>query len=191
MSPSNAILRDMAEIVWAAAPELRVYGISGPKPEDAGYETWRRLWADIKPIKYGSTVTWNESALFNLARYAVPYDYSHLVMRVDCYAVDWAAGAANQGVRLAPPPGLAYWQLEQVGSQVAQIITDEFMPVQIMLEQEEFLIFRGGYEAVLIGNFTAPPDDAKTVRTFVMGYNIGSEITERIGSNQVSAIITG
>lgn len=185
------ILRDMAEIVWAAAPELRVYGVSGPKTEDEGYELWRRLWADIRPIKYGNTVTWDSSANFNLARYAIPYDYSHLVMRVDCYAVDWAAGATNQGVRLCPPPGFAFWQLEQVGSQVAQVVTDESMPIQMMLEQEEFLIMRGGFEAVLIGTFTAPPDDDKTVRTFVMGYNIGSEITERIGSNQASAIITG
>lgn len=185
------ILRDMAEIVWAAAPELRVYGINGPKTEDESYGLWRKLWADIRPIKYGNTVTWNSSANYSLARYAIPYDYSHLVMRVECYAVDWAAGATNQGVRLCPPPGQAFWRLEQVGSQVAQVVTDESMPIQVMLEQEEFLIMRGGFEAVLIGTFTAPPDDDKTVRTFVQGYNIGSEITERIGSNQASAIITG
>lgn len=190
MSPSNSILRDMAEIVWAAAPELRVHGINGPKNSDDDHDLWTRLWADIRPVKYGNTLTWNSAALYSLARYAVPLDYSHIVMRVDCYAVDWAAGATNQGVRLCPPPGMAYWQLEQIG-QAAQLLTDEFMPIQIMLEQEEFLIMRGGYEAVLIGNFTAPPNSDKTVRTFVMGYNVGSEITERIGSNQASAIITG
>ncbi len=187
----TSILRDMAEIVWAAAPELRVFGIGGPKTEDESYGLWRRLWADIRPIKYGNTVTWNSSNTYSLARYAIPYDYSHLIMRVECYSVDWAVGATNQGVRLCPPPGQAYWQLEQVGSQVAQVITAEDMPIQVMLEQEEFLILRGGYEAVLIGTFTAPPDDDKTVRTFVQGYNIGSEITERIGSNQASAITTG
>lgn len=188
---SNTIARDMAEIVWAAAPELRVYGIDGPGKDDPGYEFWKELWASIKPIKYGNTFTWDGAELYTLARYAVPDDSYHLIVRVDCYTTTWVTGGTNIGVRLTPPPGSAYWQLETAGSSVAQILTDEFMPVTIMLEREEWLLVQGGYEAVLIGNFTAPPTGTWTVRSFVMGYNVGDEIASRIGSNQAAAIITG
>lgn len=183
----------MREIVWSAAPQLWARVQSGSPLREEEEALYYKLWSDIKPVKYGSTILWTAAlGLANLARYQVPRNLSHIVLRTECYVVNETAGAANRQARLAPPRGLAYWQYERVGGTPAQIVTDIFMPAPVILNAEEFLVFSGGNDAVLIGNFTAPAADTGWyIETVVYGYNCGSAITDRIGSNQAIAQITG
>ena len=189
----TSILQDMANLVWAAAPELRVYGLSGPSKDDPGFERWSKLWADIKPIKYGNTGSWGDDSSQVLARYEVPIDSYHCVLRVKTYTVNYTAAAGDLSVPAPPPPGTAYWQLQQLGTTAAQTMTDPDAPVQTMVDCEEFLIFPGAYYATLILNLSSAPPNTQTreVRTLVYGYNITGELAERIGSNQAVMIIPG
>lgn len=189
---SNPILKDMADLIWTAAPELRVYGVSGPGKDDAGYDLWRELWAGIKPIKYGNSVTWSDDGQLYLARYQIPQDTYHCVLRVETYTINYTAAATDLSVPAPPPPGTAYWQLQQLGTTAAQTITDPDAPVQTMANCEEFLILEGGYFATLILNLSsAPPNSqAREVRTLVYGYDITGDLAERIGSNQAVMTIS-
>lgn len=189
------MLQDMREIVWAAAPQLWAQVQSGSPLRGEEEALYRKLWSEIKPVKYGSTALWTAAFVglaTSFARYQVPRNFSHIVMRTEMYVVNETAGAANRQARLAPPRGLAYWQYERVGGTSAQIITDQFMPIPVMLNAEEFLIFSGGNDAVLIGNLAAAPaaDTGWYIETVVYGYNCGAAITELIGSNQAIAQIT-
>lgn len=188
---SNSILQDMANIVWTAAPELRVYGVNGPGKSDPGYDLWRELWAGIKPIKYGNSVTWSDDTSLTLARYQVPLDSYHCVLRVKTYTINYTAAAGDLSVPAPPPPGTAYWQLQQLGTTAAQTMTDPDAPVQTMVDCEEFLIFPGGYYAALLLNLSSAPPNSQNreVRTLVYGYNVTDDIASRIGSNQAVMII--
>ena len=188
---SNPILQDMAQIVWSAAPELRIYGLQGPNKDDAGYDLWKELWAGIKPIKYGNSVTWSDSGQLNLARYQIPLDSYHCILRVRTYTINYTAAAGDLSVPAPPPPGTAYWQLQQLGTTTAQTVTDQDAPVQTMTDCEEFLIFPGGYYATLILNLSSNPPNsqAREVRTLVYGYDITGDLAERIGSNQAVMVI--
>lgn len=180
----------MREIVWAAAPELHALTMAG-KLEGEALGLYKKLWSDIKPVKYGNTATWNSANTYNIAIYQVPRNLSNIVLRVDCYVVNWTAGAADLGQIEPPPEGFAYWEYQRTGSTNAQSVTDIFMQSQVMLNAEEFLVFSGGNDAVLIGNFEAPPDhDDRKIHTVVYSYNCGAEIIDRIGSNQAIAQIT-
>lgn len=199
----QGILADMREIVFAAAPGLRHYGESGPAEPDKlskmfggksarDYFLWKELWASIKPVQFGNSVTWSDATELALARYQVPDDYSNVVLWVDCYTVNYTSAAIDLSLKAPPPPGTAWWRYESLGSTLAQNVTDPDMPVQIMTEGQQFLVFKGGYYEVLMLNLTsAPPDDeAREVRCSVYSYNIGAEILDRIGSNQAIAEIT-
>lgn len=189
---SNPILQDMAQIVWSAAPELRIYGLQGPNKDDAGYDLWKELWAGIKPIKYGNSVTWSDSGQLNLARYQIPLDSYHCILRVRTYTINYTAAAGDLSVPAPPPPGTAYWQLQQLGTTAAQTMTDPDAPVQTMTDCEEFLIFPGGYFATLILDLSSAPPNAQSreVRTLVYSYDISGEIANRIGGNQATMIIS-
>ena len=188
---SNSILKDMATIVCAAAPELRVYGIIGPGKNDSGYLLWRKLWDAIKPVKFGNSVSWTDATELVLARNQVPRDMSRVVLRVKTQTINYTAAAGDLSVVSAAPPGSAWWQYESLGSSVAQIITDPDAPVQTMTNCEEFLIFKGGYYITLNLNLSSAPPNAQTreVRTLVYSYNINAEIADRIGANQAEMII--
>jgi hypothetical protein len=199
----NSILQDMREIVYAAAPDLQKYGQQGP-PEPTklsklfgsraahDYFLWRELWAAIKPVKFGNNITWSDASDGTLARYQVPRDFFNIVLRVRTYTVNYTSGALDLSLPGPPPSGSAWWEYQILGTGVAQVITDPDMPVQVMAEAEEFLIFRGGFYIVLRINFaSAPPDDeARQVRTTVYSYNCGAAIIDRIGGNQAIAEIT-
>lgn len=188
---SNSILQDMANIVWSAAPELRVYGVNGPGKDDPAYDLWSELWAGIKPIKYGSSPTWSEAAEVALARYEIPVDTYHCILRVKTETRNYDAAAIDFYVP-APPPGFAWWELQQLGTTVAQVVTTPGAPAHTMVNCEEFLIFEGGYYATLKLDISiAPPDtNDHVINTLVYGYNITGQLASLIGSNQ-AAVITG
>ena len=188
---SRSILQDMREIVWAAAPELQAKANVGVSLNDEDRALYAKLWADIRPVKYGNTATWNSANTYNLALYQVPRHLSNIVLRVDCYVVNWTAAAVDLGQIEPPPEGFAYWQYQSTDGTNVQGITDIFMQTQVMLNAEEYLVFSGGNDVALVGNFEAPPDaDLRKIHTVVYSYNCGSAIIDRIGSNQAVAQIT-
>ena len=199
----NSILQDMREIVCAAAPELRAYSENGPDRLNAlarllnlrgarDYDLWHELWASIKPIKFGNSITWADATSGTLARYLVPRNTHCLVTRVHTYSVNYTAAAADVCAVAPPPPGTAWWQYENLGSTQIQVLTDISMPAQVMADAEEFLIFKGGYYVTLNIDFSsAPPSaQAREVRTTVYGYNCDAAIIDRIAGNQAIAEIT-
>lgn len=188
---SNPILRDIADIIWRAAPELRVYDINGPGKDEAGYELWRKFEAAIQPVKFGNTVSWTDDTSLVLARYQVPRDFFNVVLRVQTNTINYTAAAGDLSVVSVAPPGTAYWEYQSLGSTQSQVLTDTDAPVQTMTNCEEFLVFSGGQYIVLTLNLSSAPPNAQTrsVQTLVYSYNVSAEIADRIGTNQAEMII--
>lgn len=150
--------------------------------------TYLRYYAEITPVKYGQTVSWFGATQYGLARYQIPAEASfHVVLRVECYSVNYTAAAADFGSFEPPPPGSAFWAYTTPGTfSIQQVITDENAPVQRMLDADEYLFFKGGYDIFLVGDFSASPDgDTRDVRTLVYGYNIGPELGSVLGRSEM------
>ena len=151
-------------------------------------EEYNRFYAEITPVKFGDIVAWNAPTQYDLARYQVPREASfHVVCRVECYVVNLTSGAADYGAIEPPPPGFAYWQYVVPGtSNPIQIITNTTAFVQRLLDADEYLFLKGGFEAVLVGDFFISPDgNERNVRTLVYGYNIGPELGGRLGRSEM------
>src|SRR5215510_3273831 len=155
-------------------------------PDDK--EQYRRFYAEISPVKYGSVVLWHDATTYNLAKYQIPREASlHMVARVETYTVNWTAGAADFGAFEPPPPGFAFWQYQLPTGAVLQNLTWVFSPIQRLLDADEYMFFKGGYDLVLVGSFVVSPDGAtRDVRTLVYGYNIGPELAMRLGRDEVT-----
>ena len=155
-------------------------------PEDK--EEYRRFYAEISPIKFGSVVSWHDAGDYGLARYQIPREAPmHIVARVETYTVNWTSGAPDFGAFEPPPPGFAFWQYQLPTGTVLQNLTWVFSPIQRLLDADEFMFFKGGYDLVLIGTFVVSPDDlTRDVRTLVYGYNIGPELANRLGRDEVT-----
>ena len=152
------------------------------------HEEYRRFYAEITPVKFGTTVSWSDAGLYGLARYQIPREASFCaVLRVECYTVNETEGAADFGAIEPPPPGSAYWQYVVPGtSTVIQEITFTSAPVQRLLDADDYLFLKGGNEAVLIGDFVASPDgDIREVRTLVYAYNIGPTLGGVLGRSEM------
>ena len=151
-------------------------------------EEYNFFYSQITPVKFGATPSWTDAGEYGLARYQVPREASFcVVLRVECYVVNFTAGAADFGMFEPPPPGFAFWEYTTPGgAQVIEIITDQNAPVQRLLDADEYLFLQSGYEAVLIGNFSAAPDDdLREIRTLVYGYNIGPYLGGRLGRSEM------
>lgn len=122
-----------------------------------------------------------------LGRYQVPDEAAYnIVMRVETYTVNLTAGAADYGMFEPPPPGFAFWQYTPYGAGSTFVQTSPTAPVQRLCDADEFLIFKGGYNLELRGDFTASPDAAtRNVRTVVYSYNVGAFVADRIGVGEV------
>jgi hypothetical protein len=172
------VLEHMKQLVKACQPANR--------------EEWERLWADIKPVKFGTAVSWEEAAAYTLAQYQVPDQTSYLiVLRTECYTVNFTSGAADYGLYEPPPPGFAYWQYVPAGSSGGSyIVTDQNAGTHIVLDCDEMLWFKGGSNVSLIGNFNVSPDgDTRTVRTLVYGYVVGTSIANRLGRGEMEIAV--
>lgn len=147
----------------------------------------RLLWADIKPIKFGNTVSWLAAGEYGLANYQVPDEASYLiVLRVECYTVNFTSGSADYGIYEPPPPGAALWRYVPYGAGATYNVTRPSAPIQRLCDADEMLFFKGGYNVFLIGDLLDSPDgDTRSVRTLVYGYNIGASIASRIGRGYV------
>jgi hypothetical protein len=111
----------------------------------------------------------------------------HVVCRVETYTVNWTSGAADFGAFEPPPPGFAHWQYQLPTGATLQDITWTTAPDQRLLDADEYMFFKGGYDLVLIGSFAASPDGAtRDVRTLVYAYNIGPELAMRLGRDEVT-----
>lgn len=181
------VLEHIYQLVTAAAPHLRGYGRNGPPIGSPDRDEWQSLWNQVKPVKFGNTVLWQAATEYTLADYQIPRDgvYS-IVLRVECYTVNWTNGAADFGMSEPPPPGKAFWRYTPYGTGVSYDLTDVNAQSHLLLDVDEFKIFKGGYNISLIGDFNASADLAtRNVRTVVYAYNVGAQIVERIGGNEV------
>ena len=148
------------------------------------------LWANIKPVKFGNVINWQAANQYTLASYQVPRDCFNGVLRVECYTVNLTSGAADYGAFEPPPPGTAYWTYVPAGGtgSISYNTTPTILQSHLFLDADEFLIFQGGYDAALIGNFSASSDSAtRKVRTLVYAYNCGAQIVDRIGGGKILA----
>jgi hypothetical protein len=183
------VLEHMKQLVYAAAPHLAAHHHSDGRKHDDCPDCleFHSLWNQIKPIKYGNTVLWEAATIYTLADYQIPRDATyHIVLRVECYQVDWTNGAADLGMNEPPPPGKAYWEYIPYGTGTVYVLTDVSAQSHLLLDVDEFKIFKQGYTVALIGNFNASPDGlTRDVRTTVYGYDVGAQIVERIGGNTV------
>jgi len=188
------IQEHLKQLVWMAAPELQFHHhAKGETYKDcADCILHQELLADIKPIKFGNNIDWTAAAEYALADYQIPRDTVNIVMRVECYTVNWTNAANDFGMSEPPPPGTAWWQYAAYGTGGTVILTDQNAQVQLLLDSDEFLIFRAGYNAQLIGNFAVSPDgQTRQVRTLVYSYNCGSSIADRIGILQAMVPVSG
>jgi hypothetical protein len=166
------VLEHMKQLVKACNPQ---------SPEE-----WNELWANINPVKFGNVVNWQAATTYNLADYQVPLNCYLVVLRVETYTVNTTNAATDYGMIEPPPSGTAYWQQVPYGSGAPSYpLTDEDAQSQLALDADEFLIFQGGINLNLIGDFDASPDgDTREVRTLVYAYDCGPQVVERIGAGQ-------
>lgn len=166
------VLEHMKQLVKACKPQSR--------------EEWEELWANVKPAKFGNKVNWLAATTYTLADYQIPRDNYNVVLRVECYVVNQTSGAADFGIYEPPPMDYAYWRYTPYGSgAVSYPLTDQNARSHLALDADDFLIFQGGYNVSLIGNFVASPDGlTRQVRTLVYSYNCGPQVIERIGAGQ-------
>lgn len=188
------IQEHLKQLVWMAAPWLQFHhhaqGASDRDCPDCNLH--QELLADIKPIKFGNNINWTAAADYALADYQIPRDSFNIVMRVECYTVDWTSGEADFGMSEPPPPGVAWWQYTGYGTSGVEVITDQNAQVQLLLDSDEFLVFRPGMNAQLIGSFAVSPDGiTREVRTLVYSYNCGAAIADRIGILQAMVPVSG
>lgn len=151
-------------------------------------ETYLRYYAEITPVKYGQVVQWSAATDYFLALYQIPAEASfHVVLRVECYSVNYTAGAADFGSFEPPPPGAAFWVYATPGTfTTQQIVIGDFGAIQRLLDADEYLFFKGGYNIALIGSLNVSPDgDTRAVRTLVYGYNIGPELGSILGRSEM------
>ena len=197
------VLEHINQLVFSAAPYLRHWYIQQPRkflPDNrtitVEWEEWNasedareygQLWSQIKPVKFGNTVQWHEATTYTLADYQIAREsFYNIVLRVECYTVNLTSGAADFGTFEPPPPGKAFWRYVPYGTGVNYDLTDTTAQSHLLLDADEFKIFKSGYTLALIGNFLVSPDGlTRSVRTLVYSYDCGPQIVERIGGNQV------
>jgi len=164
----------MRQLVQACFPETR----------DEAAELWR----NIKPIRFGNRLQWGATVGFEtLASYQIPEDATYLVvLKTECYVFTETATAP--GFRnFEPPPGgssTARWVSSDPGGAAPSPMT-ETVPIHLLVEASEFLIFKPGVAAVLQGNLNDPPDaNTRFIRTTVYAYQVNAEIANRIGGGE-------
>lgn len=166
------ILEHMKQLVKACNPQSR--------------EEWNTYWSDINPVKFGNFVNWTAAQNYTLANYQTPRESSLIVLRVECYTVNYTSGATDFGMYEPPPPNYAFWEYLPYGSgSVSDPLSDQTARSQLALDADEFLIFSGGLNVSLIGTFAVSPDGlTRQVRTLVYGYTCGPRVTELVGAGQ-------
>lgn len=147
---------------------------------------WQEYWSQINPVKFGNQVNWLLGTTYTLADYQIPRESYLVVLRVECYTTNYTSGAADFGMYEPPPGPNAYWRYTPYGSGTPSYPqTDSTARSQLALDADEFLIFKGGLNISLIGNFTASPDGlTRVVRTLVYGYTCGPQVIEQVGAGQ-------
>jgi len=166
------VLEHMKQLVKACNPQSR--------------EEWQQLWSQINPVKFGNSVNWQAATNYTLADYQIPRESHLIVLRVECYTVNFTNAATDYGMFEPPPSNYSFWQYVPYGSgAVSDPLTDQFARSHLALDADEFLIFQGGFNASLIGSFVATPDgQTRQVRTLVYGYTCGPQVIELIGAGQ-------
>src|SRR6266508_3526917 len=156
------------------------------------------LWNDIKPVKFGSAITWVAGTV-TLAEYVIPEDAAYmLVLRVECYVSTFIAAAPGFG-QFSPPPGpgaTAFWQYTDISTATNSYRVTNRVPIFILCDTDEFLIGKGDHRLSLIAQLDAAPDaNTRIIRTLVYGYLVGALIAGKLGSGhsgggtQVGAVV--
>lgn len=148
-------------------------------------EEARQLWHDVKPVKFGNSVLWEDSTTLSLATYQIPEDAAYLlILRTECYVTTFDEAAAGFGLFSPPPSGSASWQYTDLAVGNIQYRITPSLPMHILCDAEEMLFAKGDHLLELIINTTAPDATERFIRTLVYGYLVGSKIAGRLGSDE-------
>lgn len=151
-------------------------------------EQFREYWSQIRPVKFGNSVSWSAAQIYTLAEFQVPQEASLIVLRTESYTVNLTSGASDYGIFEPPPPGEAWWvYYPPNGSGLNPVnVTSQIMNTHLAMDADELLIFTGGNNAALLGSFDAPSDGAtRIVRTLCYAYLVGPAVADLIGSSKV------
>lgn len=151
------------------------------------------LWHDIKPLRFGRSVSWTTAGEHTLASYDIPDDAAYLIVTaVDFYIFTDLPTAPGFGLKGPPPennPGgfnirwLSAPNFTATDSNQS-LVTGLELPY-LLLDTDEFLFFKGGHTIRLRANFVANPTaDVRRFRTTVHAYIIGPKVADRLGSGE-------
>jgi hypothetical protein len=145
-----------------------------------------KLWNDIKPVKFGNSITWAEGT-DELANYQIPEEASYmLILRVECYTTTVVAAAPGFGMFSPPPLGtVAYWQYTDISLTDPTYRLTSQLPIHLLADVDEFLIAKGGHEVSLVATLPAPPDgNPRSIETTVYAYLLSGDIADKLGSSE-------
>lgn len=139
-------------------------------------------YSEIQPVSFGYEINWSAATTYTLASYRVPANSWMIVLRTECYTVNYTAGASDYNLYGATPPGTAYWiRANDSSSTASSIVTPQNSEAHLLLDVDQFLGFQPGQFANLIGVLDAPADgDTREVRTRVYGYLVGNDIVDAL-----------
>jgi hypothetical protein len=150
----------------------------------------RRLWHDIKPVKFGNRFQWPAAGGFNqvLADYQIPEDGEYLlILKTECYVfTDTAAAPGFRNFEPPPSGGGAAWFINTGSGPSA--ITGQ-IPIHIITDSSEFLIVKSGLRITLEATLNSTPDaNVRFICTTVYAYHISALIADQVGSGEAFMI---
>jgi hypothetical protein len=148
------------------------------------------LFSEIQPVTFGYDINWAAGATYVLGSYFVPKNSWLVVLRTECYTVNYTAGSGQLNIYGPPPPGTAYWIRANDTSNAGTKVTPSSAETHLLLDVDQFLSFQGGRYANLIGVLDASSDsETRSVRTKCYGYLVGAPIIDAL-LGQVNVIST-
>lgn len=147
-------------------------------------------YAEVQPATFGYDINWSAGLTYVLASYFVPRNSWLIVLRTECYTVNYTNGSGQLNMYGPPPPGTAYWIRANDTSSTGTRVTPSSAETHLLLDVDQFLSFQGGRYANLLGVLNAPADgQTRSVRTKCYGYLVGAPIIDAL-LGQVNVIST-
>ena len=145
----------------------------------------------IKPQPFGFRTNWNAAGLRTLASMRVPKHRRLIVLRTECYTVNYTAGATDFNAYGVPPLGKAYWiRANDTGQTPRQVMTPTNAPTHLTLDVDCLLSFPSNCNANLIGDLDAPPDGLeRKVNVLCYGYLVGAQIADALTSQGSGSVM--
>lgn len=166
------INKHMRQIVDACHPE--------------NIEEAKRLWHDIKPVKFGNRALWSFGAI-SLANYQIPEDAGYLlILKTKCYVFTPIDTDPSFRQKEPPPEGTAQWIVNATSAPEA---IAPLVPIHLLAEVSEMLFVKAGNLITLRGILPVPPNaNNRYIRTVVYAYHISALIADQIGSGEALTV---